>query len=279
MATLYISDLDGTLFRDDASLSQTSKVALQDLMRDGLEFSVASARSAVSMRGLLQGLRFTLPVIEFNGAFLTDLETGRHEVINALEPEIAAEIFRSIVRVSHSPFVSTYDGKTDCVYYRAASNEGERHYLSDRIAHNDHRFRQTRTLSDGLRDQVVCLTVIGESGPLGELELALREQHGDRVEIHLFENAYSPGWHWLTIHDRRATKDQAIRLLMDTYGLAEHDLVVFGDHLNDIKMFKIATQAVAVENAHPEVKRHATHVIGSNEQDSVVKYIRDHHAR
>jgi hydroxymethylpyrimidine pyrophosphatase-like HAD family hydrolase len=65
--------------------------------------------------------------------------------------------------------------------------------------------------------------------------------------------------------------------MMDSYGLSEHELVVFGDQTNDIKMFKIALEAVAVANALPEVKRHATHVIGPNHEDSVVKYIRSHH--
>ena len=44
----------------------------------------------------------------------------------------------------------------------------------------------------------------------------------------------------------------------------------------DIKMFKIASEAVAVANAHPEVKRCATQVIEPNHEDSVVEFIRVH---
>jgi hydroxymethylpyrimidine pyrophosphatase-like HAD family hydrolase len=40
-------------------------------------------------------------------------------------------------------------------------------------------------------------------------------------------------------------------------------------------MFKIANHAIAVANANAELKRYATLVIGSNTEDSVVKYI--HH--
>ena len=70
-----------------------------------------------------------------------------------------------------------------------------------------------------------------------------------------------------------------MRSLMEACGLDGGELIVFGDQINDIKMFRIAARAVAVANAHPDVKRHATHVIGSNEEDSVVKYIRDHWAQ
>jgi hypothetical protein len=50
-------------------------------------------------------------------------------------------------------------------------------------------------------------------------------------------------------------------------------LVVFGDNLNDVRMFKMAARAVAVENASDEIKQYATEIIGPNEDDSVVKYV------
>ena len=49
MNTLYISDLDGTLLTNDARLSEFSRAVLRELIADGLSFSVASARSVVSM--------------------------------------------------------------------------------------------------------------------------------------------------------------------------------------------------------------------------------------
>jgi hydroxymethylpyrimidine pyrophosphatase-like HAD family hydrolase len=228
------------------------------------------------MRGALGGLQLALPVIEFNGAFLSDFRSGRHEIVNAIEPGIAADAFALLRRSSFTPFVSTFDGQIDRVYYTGVTNPGERFYLDDRRAHQDPRLRETANLAEALHEQVVCLTVIGEAAPLEALELDARARYGDAVEIHFFENAYSPGWYWLTIHDRRATKDQAIRLLGERYGLSDRRLVVFGDHLNDVKMFRAAHHAVAVANAHPETKRHATQVIGPNEEDSVVRFIEAH---
>ena len=97
MTTLYVSDLDGTLLTNAASLSDYSRSVLQALLADGLKFSVASARSVASMRNMLHGLTLELPVIEFNGAFLSDLSTGHHTaVVNALEPQITRAIFASI---------------------------------------------------------------------------------------------------------------------------------------------------------------------------------------
>lgn len=276
---LYVSDLDGTLLNDRAALSPFSRSTLQTLLAEGLPFTVASARSVVSIATMLDGLKLSLPVIEFNGAFLSDLATGRHEIVNSIEPGIVEAIYHLLPRFGCVPFISTFNGTEDCAYYAEIVNEGMRWQLNDRLAAGDRRWRRTDDLTRAFREQVVCLTIIGQQECLTELETAVLESHGDAVEAHLYENRYSRGWHWLTFHDRRATKDQAVRLLVERYGLAGSRLTVFGDHINDIKLFKVADCAVAVANAEEAVKRHATHVIGTNEEDSVVKYLLDDWAR
>ena len=62
--SLYISDLDGTLLRNDATLSTYSQKVLTQLLQEGLAFTVASARSIVAIQSLLQGITLSLPVIE-----------------------------------------------------------------------------------------------------------------------------------------------------------------------------------------------------------------------
>jgi len=95
----------------------------------------------------------------------------------------------------------------------------------------------------------------------------------DRIETQLQENPYSPGWYWLTIYSNFATKDQAIDTLIKNYNLNNMEVIAFGDNTNDIKMLKYASKGIAVENACPEVKDIADLIIGSNEDDSVIKYI------
>src|SRR5262249_9405415 len=256
MNTIYISDLDGTLLTSGATLSPFSRNALADLLAEGLPFTVASARSVVSMRMMLDALNLTLPGVEFNGPFLSDLATGRHEIINRIEPEVAEDVYRLVSRFDCVPFISTFDGTEDLVYYRDIINDGMQWYLNDRLEKKDPRWRRVEDLAHSSRDDVVCLTIVSRAEVLSDLEIAIQERHADLVETHHFENQYSPGWYWLTVHDRRATKDQAIRTLVETYSLSGRELVVFGDHINDVKMFRIADRAVAVANATPELKRH-----------------------
>ena len=137
MNPLYVSDLDGTLLINDATLSEYSRAELQRLLHEGVSFSVASARSVVSIRKIMQGLHLTLPVVEFNGAFLSDLETGRHQVIHSIESAVALDIYHTITRFGCIPFVSTYNGIEDRLYYPDPINEGMDWYVNDRLANKE----------------------------------------------------------------------------------------------------------------------------------------------
>ena len=271
--SLYVSDLDGTLLGTEGELSDFSLRTLEVLLKEGLPFTVASARSIVSIRQVLKGLPLTLPVIEFNGAFISNYQTGRHQIINRIESDIVENVIKTISDHHHLPFVSAFDGEKDQLYYNEIKNEGMAFYLNDRKKNNDPRLNRLKNFEAVISQDVVCLTVIGKSEELQPIETIIQKHHGSKVETHFYEDIYCRGWHWLTIHDYRATKDQAIRLLQEQNGLQDKELVVFGDHINDIKMFKIANRRIAVGNAEPELKKHANQIIGSNQDDSVVRFI------
>ena len=50
-------------------------------------------------------------------------------------------------------------------------------------------------------------------------------------------------------------------------------LVVFGDGKNDIDMFELADESYAVQNAHEELKKYATAIISSNDEDAVAHWL------
>ena len=204
---IYISDLDGTLLRSDASLSSYSKSCLNRMIADGLQFTVASARSVVSMRAILDGLEIQLPIIEFNGAFISDLKTGHHEVINQISRGLVEEIYQLIDKQGYVPLISTYNGQQDCVYFSEITNEGMDWYYKSLIARNDSRLRKIEKITDSFADDVVCIAVIGKKEALMGLVHTIEDNFNHMVEIHCFENTYSPGWYWLTVHDREASKD------------------------------------------------------------------------
>lgn len=270
---LYISDLDGTLLNDSAELSRFSRRNLNRLIKKGLNFTVASARSVNSIKQMLKGVNLKLPIIEFNGAYISDFETGEHIEINEINPKIKESMFFDILESYKYPIISSFDGVRDSLYYVDTSNEGSQWYINNRKMNHDNRLKKVPSLEPILDESVICVTIIDKMKRLEKLRVDLEKRYGDMIEIHLNENEYSPGWYWLTIHDAKATKDQAIRKVVKMINHSFDDLIVFGDNINDIKMFREASVAIAVNNAKEIVKRYADIIIDSNNEDGVIKYL------
>lgn len=268
-----VSDLDGTLLNNDGLLSKQSRTKLQGLINNGLDFTVATARSLHTISDILQGLQLSLPVICLNGAYISDYNTKKHLVINDIRQEVRQRIREYIEKHNVGVFISTHYKGADFLFYNQITNGGLQWYYEDRMANNDHRLQSTRSIRELREHYITCYTFIDRKKKLRRIKQELLDRYQDQVEVHLFENFYSKGWYWLTVHDYRATKDRAIQQLQDEFGQRDKDLIVFGDHINDIRMFKIAHQCIAVQNADERLKKHAHEVIGTNMEDSVVNYL------
>ena len=273
MSALYVSDLDGTLLDDEARLSDFARQSLAVMLREGLPFTVATARSIFSLRQILGDLPLGLPVVEFNGAFITDFRSGEHLRIQSMSLDVATGICAMLPPRGMAPFISRFDGDGDRLLHGDILNEGMEWYMEDRRRMRDPRLVRIARHREALHGHVVCITVVDREDPLRTLERDVLERFGSAVETHLYENRYCPGWYWLSVNDVHATKDQAIEELRQSFAPGYGELVVFGDDVNDITMFRKADRAIAVANAVDGVKRHATQVIGANLEDSVVKYL------
>ncbi len=272
---IYVSDLDGTLLRSDGLLSDYSRRTLKRLIENGLNFTVASARAVSEIRPVLGDLPIKLPVIAVNGAFLSDYAAGRHLIVNGLGDELAEKIFRHITNFNLWPFMCTFDGQRDRLWFQKLTNPAMQWYHDMLAVQNDNRLRSCENLTSKLRETVISFAVMGDRGPVKALAETLDDHFPAMLENFFFENPYSPNHWWLTIHDKKACKSIAVKELLDMTGFQKSQLTVFGDHINDIKMFRQAGRAIAVENAHPDLKSCADEIIGSNDSDAVVKYLID----
>jgi Cof subfamily protein (haloacid dehalogenase superfamily) len=271
--TLYVSDLDGTLLDPQGRLAASTRAGLTRLLDQGLAFTVASARHVSSIREILGDLPLRLPVISSNGAYISEMASCRHELVNTIDPALALEIFALIRRHGLMPFISTHGAKGDQLFYQSVHNEAQQAFVDERIQKADPRLRHTPRIQDALVDPPVVFVVVERETPLQKLKDEIDALCGDAVETHLAEDLYKPGWPWLSVHDRRATKDQAIKTLAARYGLAQREIVAFGDHVNDVKMLRAADRGIAVANAIEAVKREAHTVIGPHHEDSVLRFI------
>ena len=91
-----------------------------------------------------------------------------------------------------------------------------------------------------------------------------------RFRCTIQQELYRPEY-WCEIMPRKATKAEAIKSLKALWNCDR--IVSFGDAINDIPMFELSDECYAVENAVPELKKAATGIIDSNDQDGVAKWL------
>lgn len=273
---LFISDLDGTLLDNDARLSGYALDNLNRLIESGLNFTIATARSIISVREILTGLKLKLPIIEINGALISDFSTGKHHTINSIEIDTIERLYQRISGLGCEPFISSYDGSRDNLYYSKVANEGMRWFLGDDTEDHATRVRYVGNICDAFCEQVVCVTIIDKEEVMCEVHDIINAEFEGLFQSHFFQNPYCRDWHWVTVHDKRSCKSVAVGELAAQLGYDLNDVVVFGDGINDVEMMKLNTEGVlsiCTGNAVDEVKNYADKVIADNTDDGVVNFL------
>ncbi|MGP8214890.1 MAG: HAD family hydrolase [Bacteroidia bacterium] len=272
---LYITDLDGTLLNGNKSLSAYTRKRLQHLLDERkVHFTIATARSYTYTRQVLEGVSVQLPVILKNGAVTSDFVSGKHIDINYIEDEFWHELVDDIGEYMLSPFMSTLDANAERYYYDHIAGDGMQWYVNEMQSGKDKRLKKLQTLHQvSPNEKVLSVSVINRLEVIEKVRIELQNRYKNILHCHFYEELYHRGWYWAVFTNKLATKDQALKNLIDRLGYDIGNTTAFGDSHNDRAMLQLVKNKIAVANADKRLIEIATEVIGTNEEDSVVKYI------
>lgn len=121
-------------------------------------------------------------------------------------------------------------------------------------------------------------TLLGNAAATPTVKIALyvetdaeRDALGWVREVAPELRAVVSGKHWVDLMHPDADKGLALTQLAEALGVPLAETAAFGDYLNDLGMLRAAGHAVAMENAHDELKAVADEVIGTNTDAAVVE--------
>jgi 5-amino-6-(5-phospho-D-ribitylamino)uracil phosphatase len=268
---LYVSDLDGTLLDMHGEFPRPWVDRLNRLIDRGLKFTIATARNYDSVHPILHEVNLQLPVILFNGAYLTHFQTGENlEQSNYIQRDVVYQLMELVAPLEQDPFVYTFDERHR-LYYRNATNEGSQAYLKS--LEGDGRLHYVDEYQFTDNEQIAGLLLIDTPEVLDPVNRHLRKQFPDNLNLYFAKDIAHPKFHWLQMFHHHADKGKMLRALSRHLDTPLEQIVVFGDYLNDLEMFDIAGKAVAVGNALPEVQAVAHQVIGTNARGAVLDYL------
>ncbi len=261
---LYVSDLDGTLLRSDQAISDYSIKVINSLVEKGVVFSYATARGVATSSIVTKRLDAKLAIITHNGTFIVDNQT--HEIMDAsfLDEDISILLKEMFEQGIYPTVYAIIDGKERFSNYPQKSSKGTLDFMASR---NDARKRIVDCEEELIKGDIFYITCI--EAP--EKILPFYEKYKDKYHCIYQKDMYS-GEQWLEIMPKNATKASAIERLKKITNC--NYVVVFGDGINDLEMFQSANECYATSNAVSELKKIATEVIDSNDNDGVAHWLR-----
>lgn len=266
--TLYITDLDGTLVNSSHFIDDESIEIINSLVEQGIAITYATARSLETAREVTRGLKLRIPAVLLNGAFIMDTVGG--EVLRSclFTAEEMGHIKCLMKRHDFYPHMTVrIDGKERVHYHPEKLNEGKRFYLKSH--ETDARLTPVTDFDAIFNGEGIVCVLIGDREELEPVYLDLVQ---DTRFYCAFQQELYREEYWLEIFPAAATKAAGVLALKQMGG---YDRVIcFGDAINDLSMFKVCDESYAMSIAVPEVKSAATAVIGSNDENSVARWLK-----
>lgn len=282
-SVLYISDMDGTLLDSRSRVSDRSTMMLNELMRAGVMFTVATARTPATVQPLLGAIRQSvytdatgalrhIPAIVMTGAALWDRHDVRFRSIELIPEEDARHIIDAFDKEKIHPFVYCLSGDSFLnVYHPAAMTHREDAFYQERRHLTLKRFHLDQKPAS--LDKVAIFFAIGPVKGIKAVCESLREV--TECAAAWYPDIFMPDTGLVDLYGPGVSKARAVMEMKRTTGA--QTTVVFGDNLNDLPMMRVADISVAVANALPEVKAQADIIIGTNDSDAVARFIMERH--
>lgn len=247
MIKVIASDLDGTLLRSDKTVSERTVKVLNECKNRGYKIVFATARPSRSVIKLLpQELQREFWLCQ-NGVEL--YEKG----IKIYESTLDIQRSLSVIRLFEEMFPE-----------RPIAMEIDSIKYSNRIIEGYNEF-EIVDLYKIVKSPVTKILIKADNiKDLEKMSKVLPE--GCRMIIQ--ETAA-----FAYVISVSASKTLTLKILLEKLGLKMENVISFGDDLNDIEMIKHSRIGVAMGNASFEVKRHATHVTKTNDEDGVAEFL------
>ncbi|MFG3549209.1 Cof-type HAD-IIB family hydrolase [Streptomyces sp. NPDC047725] len=263
---LIATDLDGTLLRDDKSVSPRTIAALAAAEKAGVEVFFVTGRPARWMDVVSEHVHGHGLAICGNGAAVVDLHggPGAHRFVKVRE--LARENALDAVRLLRDAAPGTLYAVEQTYGFRQEPAYPRMHMEApDAFASAEELLAPDAPAAD--EPVLKVLAFHPDLEPDAFLTLA-RVAIGDRANV----TRSSPS-SLLEISGPDVSKASTLALCCAERGISHEEVVAFGDMPNDVEMLTWAGQSYAMGNAHPDVIAAASGRTVANNDDGVAVVI------
>lgn len=261
MYKLIAIDMDGTLLREDKTISKETLRAIDRAKAKGVKIVLSSGRPIDGIRRYLEELDLMRDgdyAIAFNGALIQATKTN----------EILAKTLMKLEDVSY-------------LYDLSKKLKVNIHILTENTCLTP-KWNPYSQIEKDINDiplevidfnnlpydtSIVKIMMVDDPKVLTETINKLPKEVYEKYSV-LRSSPY-----FLEFLDKKVNKGYGVALLANKLGIRSDEVICIGDAGNDIHMLQFAGLGVAMGNAYPEVKKAADYITLSNEEDGVAHVI------
>ncbi|MEW9109117.1 Cof-type HAD-IIB family hydrolase [Cytobacillus gottheilii] len=260
---LIALDLDGTLLKDDKTISDKTKMVLQKARELGHEVMISTGRPYRSSEIYYHELNLTTPIVNFNGAFVHHPKKSEW---GAFHSPLSVDVAKDIVEAcSDFTFHNIIAEVIDEVYF---------HYHDEKlieIFHMGNPQVTTGDLRNFLKDSPTSMLIHTDEEHVDTIRQHLSDVHAEVID----HRSWAAPFHVIEIIKHGLNKAVGLKKAADYLQIPQDRIIAFGDEDNDLEMLEYARYGVAMGNGIDQVKTIAKDITLSNEEDGVAVYLND----
>lgn len=261
MYKLIAVDMDGTLLREDKTISDRTKNAIGKAVEKGVKVVLASGRPIDGLERYLDELNLVSKedyVISFNGSVIQNVETREIVSKKILKGSDLKKLYALAREIGVNIHAFT---KLGCI--TPVMNE----------------YTQLEGSINGIEVYEMDFEAIEDEEDVIKVMFIDPPEVLDAAMVHIPQSIYQDftvvksAPFFLEFLNKESSKGTGIKALGDYLGIKQEEIICIGDAGNDLDMIQFAGLGVAMGNAFEEVKEAADYVTWSNDEDGVAHVI------
>lgn len=253
MVKLILSDMDGTLARSDKSLPEKANEVFEQLLDRGYYVGIATGRSLASVQRDFPKFKDRFTVIAENGSVL--FHQGKMLYTSNMDKTILKDIVTQILQL---------EGVVPL-------------FACGMVTYGLNQFKNLGHIFDVYYPNMLWVNAFEDI----QDDIVKMATYFENYNAKDFTETFEPfrkycdvtisAVEWTDFSNHGINKGFGVKKLTELLHLDTSEVMAFGDYLNDYEMLKVAKESYAMENAHPEVKKVAKYVIGTNDEEAVIQ--------
>lgn len=258
-------DIDETLTNSQREVTEKTKLEIKKCVENGVKIILTSGRSRREAMDFQEQIGTSPYIVSSNGASAYDAENGVEIYNERIDPQMVLQLIRHSrengyrIKLNYKDLLvmneAAYpDEKDKEVSYEELERVAvEEQVVQSVITSTD--FKKMKVFRDYIKNECVGIAVANESKRFKNPDLKpSRNYYCDVASV-------------------KVSKGNAVKAVCEYFEIKPEEIVTIGDGENDLSMFELTPNSVAMGNSLPEIKEKANYVTASNDEDGVAKVL------